>query len=209
MEYKEKLLSLMSGCLQDKRIFEGKTQFYQVVDATGDRHVSTYPEDMLQFSDGTGWNDYRVCRDKFKEHYFVKCENSRIKNKVEERYGEISHKKYYDNIDKSYRIIIKFNDQPPLELAHSTEIKSNQTLLPIFYERQYFFGLLGKKSKVEVTKNEVKYKPYYQIIHGNLKAKISDEEAEAFYELAKTNSDKFRQEAELKKLDERLKIYGK
>jgi hypothetical protein len=195
MDYKEKLVELMTKCLNDEKLYES------VIDQI-DEYRCTPQSLAYKKVAAITCGCYDKVKSSVVDYYF-----NNVKYKTTSRLQEDF--KLYDSTEYSKdkllsELQVNFEEYPSLRLSRFGEEKSEQININIPNKRFYFFD--GPKQ--HVIKTTYTYTSSYIIQQGSLNAVLTLEEANVLIDLYKNNSKKFEEKRDLKKLEARLKQYN-
>jgi hypothetical protein len=195
MDYKEKLVELMTKCLNDEKLYE------RVIDQI-DEYRCTPQSLAYKKVAAITCGCYDKVKSSVVDYYF-----NNVKYKTTSRLQEDF--KLYDSTEYSKdkllsELQVNFEEYPSLRLSRFGEEKSEQININIPNKRFFFFD--GPKQ--HVIKTTYTYTSSYIIQQGSLNAVLTLEEANVLIDLYKNNSKKFEEKRDLKKLEARLKQYN-
>lgn len=196
MDYKEKLVELMTKCLNDEKLYE------RTVDQIDERRCTPQSLAYKKVS-AIKCGYFDKVKTSYVSYYFNNVIYKSI-SKLKEDFKlhdstEYSKDKLLSELD------INFEEYPSLCLSRFGEEKSEQININIPNKRFFFFD--GPKQ--HVIKTTYTYTSSYIIQQGSLNAILTLEEAKVLIDLYKNNSKKFEEKRDLIKLEARLKQYNK
>lgn len=196
MDYKEKLVELMTKCLNDEKLYD---EVIDQVDAYKSNSQQLYYNKVSSIHCG----HFDAPTTTYTSYYFNNVRYHKSVSEMKEKYklvdlNEYSKEKFLSELQ------INFTEYPPLRLfRHSTE-KIDRTNINIPNKRFLFFN--GPEQYVVKTTHS--YTTSYKIQQGSLEAELTVEEANVLIELYKTNKKVFEEKRDLEKLEGRLKQYN-
>lgn len=195
MDYKDKLVELMTKCLNDEKLYERK--FEQVDERRCTPQSLAYKKISAIYCGHF---------DKIKTShisYFLNNVKCRSVSKLRTDYNLYDLTEYSKDEFLS-ELHVNFEEYPSLRLSRFGEEKSEEININIPNKRFFFFD--GPEQ--HVIKTIYTYTSSYKIQQGSLTAILTPEEANVLIDLYKNNNKKFEEKRDLIKLESRLKKYN-
>lgn len=211
MEIKEKLLTLINACINDKSFYDKNSGKNIELRSYQHSRYSCSVESKIKNEVSYAWASPA------EDTYGRSIDNDAFNKLVE----GMNLEQYTKKLESFSYMNINFSDFPPIHISLIQECVSNsydkKNVLSEFYvdeikkiKKSFWNSASIKKIgtiKYEVLKVEYSYK--VAITSGSLKTEISIEEFSALCDKVVSNREKFSLEIDQEKLEERLKQYSK